>query len=65
MSQKDLSELQLIVEGLEKRFNVLRNKSDAATEIASALDALKSTVAVHRIRAEIRDSKHPFVLQDR
>ena len=54
-----------MLKSLEERFDVIRDKSDEATEIGSAIGVLQSTVAVHRIRAGIRDSKHPFVLQSR
>ena len=53
-----------MVELLEKRFGELRDKSDEAAEIAAALDVLRSTVAVHRIRAELKHSQHPFALAD-
>jgi hypothetical protein len=63
MSHKDLTELQATLRLVEKRFGAFRDKSDEAAEIAAALDALQSMVAVHRIRAEISRSKHPFELR--
>ena len=62
MSHKDLVELQAKVEALQKGFVSLRDTSVESNEIAGAIDVLSSTVAVHRIRAEIRNSKHPFLL---
>jgi len=51
-----------MVEALQKDFATFRDASVESSEIAGALEVLSSTVAVHRIRAEIRNSKHPFVL---
>jgi hypothetical protein len=65
VSQDDLSELQSGVELLTLRFQAMRDKSDEAKEIASALEVLQSTIAVHRIRSEISNSKHPFALNPR
>ena len=65
MSEKNLSELASSVELLTQRFRAIRDRSDEAQEIASALDVLQSTIAVHRIRTEISNSKHPFALNTR
>ena len=62
VSHEDLVELQAMVEALQKGFASFRDTSVESNEIAGALEALSSTVAVHRIRAEIRNSKHPFTL---
>jgi hypothetical protein len=63
VSHNDLSDLQAMLKAVQQRFGAVRDKSDEAAEIAAALDALQSTVAVHRIRAEISNSKHPFELR--
>ena len=65
VSDKNLAELASSVELLTQRFRAIRDRSEAAMEIASALEVLQSTVAVHRIRTEIINSKHPFALNSR
>ena len=65
VSDKNLAELASSVELLTQRFRAIRDRSDAAMEIASALEVLQSTVAVHRIRTEIINSRHPFALNSR
>jgi hypothetical protein len=64
VSHKDLSQLQSMLGAIQRRFGEVRDKSEEAGEIAAALDALQSTVAVHRIRAEIKNSKDPFDVFD-
>jgi hypothetical protein len=57
---KDLTELQKLLESVETRFVEMRDKTDDAKEIGAALDVVLSTVTVHRIRAEVRNSEFPF-----
>ena len=63
MPHKDLMELQAILASLQSRFVLMNDKSVEASEISSAMDELVSTVAVHRIRAEMRNSRFPFELK--
>jgi hypothetical protein len=63
MPHKDLTDLQALLVTVQNRFALMNDKSVEASEIASALDELVSTVAVHRIRAEMRNSKFPFELK--
>ena len=65
MSDKNLLELASSVESLSQHFRAIRDGSDDDKEIASALEVLQSTIAVHRIRREISNSKHPFALNPR
>ena len=63
MPHKDLMELQTILASLQSRFVLMNDKSVEASEISRAMDELVSTVAVHRIRAEMRNSRFPFELK--
>jgi hypothetical protein len=63
MPHKDLAELQARLASVQNHFALINDRSVEASEIAKALDELVSTVAVHRIRAEMRNSKFPFELK--
>jgi hypothetical protein len=63
MPHKDLTDLQTLLASVQNRFASMNDKSVEASEIARALEELISTVAVHRIRAEMRNSKFPFELK--
>ena len=63
MPHKELMDLQGLLASVQNRFALMNDKSVEASEIARALDELISTVAVHRIRAEMRNSRFPFELE--
>lgn len=63
MSHKDLAELQVLLTSVESRLASMNDKSVEASEISKAFGELASTVAVHRIRAEMRHSKFPFEIK--
>jgi hypothetical protein len=63
MPHKDLAELQARLASVQNHFALINDRSVEASEIAKAMDELVSTVAVHRIRAEMRNSKFPFELK--
>lgn len=63
MPHKDLTDLQAILASVQNRFALMNDRSVEASEIGSALDGLVSTVAVHRIRAEMRNRRFPFELK--
>lgn len=63
MPQKELTDLQTMLASVQNRFALMNDKSVEASEIARALEELISTVAVHRIRAEMRNSRFPFELK--
>ena len=60
MTHKDLSELQALLGSAEKHVTALGDGSVEALEIKEALDGVLAIVAVHRIRAEMRNSNPPF-----